>query len=495
MTYTILDCYTDEPSGLGVPPYIGTYPRYLYGAIKEKLKEIGQGNDDIYYITIDDLRLHVLFEGVVKKSMKTNTRINNLSVNYPNISKILAKTDILVVNAGVQTPGKYLSAVPGTLFEVRKVIKDLRSRKILVGPGAMAGTRLEGGKKAEKIDTSMFDQVEPNFLSINDYDKINKYGVVGAEVCKQHPDFIKNPDFIMAEIETGKGCLGGKCSFCTEPLKNKLEFREQKDVLVEVKALQKIGVNNFRLGKQSCFYSYKMGDKVEVGKLLKGISSLNPNTLHIDNANPNKVTEDITKLIVKHCTPGNIAAFGVESFDKDVIKANNLNTSPEQTFKAVEIINKYGKVIGDNGMPKFLPGINLLLGLIGEKKKSHEENMFWLQKVIDENLLLRRINIRQVTAFPGTPIYEIGNKVFRKNKKYYWKWRNEIRQKIDYPMLQKLVPKGSVLRNCRTEIYDGNTTFCRQLGTYPLIIGVKKRLPLNEFVKIKVENHMLRSLV
>ncbi len=28
---TILDCYTDEPAGLGVPPYLGTYPRYLAG--------------------------------------------------------------------------------------------------------------------------------------------------------------------------------------------------------------------------------------------------------------------------------------------------------------------------------------------------------------------------------------------------------------------------------------------------------------------------------
>ncbi len=30
MHYTILDCYTDEASGLGVPPYLGTYPRYTY---------------------------------------------------------------------------------------------------------------------------------------------------------------------------------------------------------------------------------------------------------------------------------------------------------------------------------------------------------------------------------------------------------------------------------------------------------------------------------
>jgi len=50
MNYTILDCYTDEASGLGVPPYLGTYPRYLFGYLKKKGLEPN-------YITVDDLRL------------------------------------------------------------------------------------------------------------------------------------------------------------------------------------------------------------------------------------------------------------------------------------------------------------------------------------------------------------------------------------------------------------------------------------------------------
>ena len=45
MAYTILDCYTDEPAGLGVPPYLGTYPRYIAGYFGK-----------VNYITIDDLR-------------------------------------------------------------------------------------------------------------------------------------------------------------------------------------------------------------------------------------------------------------------------------------------------------------------------------------------------------------------------------------------------------------------------------------------------------
>jgi radical SAM superfamily enzyme with C-terminal helix-hairpin-helix motif len=56
------------------------------------------------------------------------------------------------------------------------------------------------------------------------------------------------------------------------------------------------------------------------------------------------------------------------------------------------------------------------------------------------------------------------------------------------------VPVGSVLNNVRMEVYDGNTTFGRQIGTYPLIAGVKGRLELGKFYNLKVSKHMLRSV-
>jgi radical SAM superfamily enzyme with C-terminal helix-hairpin-helix motif len=137
-----------------------------------------------------------------------------------------------------------------------------------------------------------------------------------------------------------------------------------------------------------------------------------------------------------------------------------------------------------------------LFGLTGESRTTNEHNLRWLKTFLKENLLLRRINIRQVDIFEGTPIYNtVGNKFIKKNKKYYWKWRNQIRQEIDVPMLKKLVPEGTILKDVRTEIWDGKTTFARQMGTYPLIIGIKQRLPLKKVVDIKITGHMLRSVV
>jgi radical SAM superfamily enzyme with C-terminal helix-hairpin-helix motif len=478
MTYTILDCYTDEPAGLGVPPYLGTYPRYIAGSLEETPN----------YITIDDLRSlkNINEKKSIKKSQKTNIKTYNTTRSADDIKKILNSTSELIVIAGVHTPGKYLSAVPGTLKEIIQLTQDLNCKEILTGP-AVYGTSTEGGKFFEKADLSNFDKIQDFNFS---YDEIKDFAVKGAEVVKQIPGLR------IIELETSRGCSRKvHCSFCTEPIKNKISFRKKEDIVKEAKTFNKLGVNYFRLGKQSDYYSHP--DSIKIVEEIR--KECNPKVLHIDNVNPVNVVSkkgiEVTKAIAKYCTPGNVAAFGVESFDPEVIVQNNLNADPEVTYEAGRILNKYGQE-RENGMPKFLPGINLLFGLIGESKRTNEHNIQWLKRFMDEGLLVRRINIRQVDIFEGTPLYnKVGNKFIKKNKKYYWKWRNDIRQNIDYPMLKKLVPEGTVIKDVRMEIYDGKTTFGRQLGTYPLIVGVKQRLELNKFYNIEVIGHMLRSVV
>ncbi len=482
MVFTILDCYTDEPAGLGVPPYLGTYPRYIYGYLKE------QTDEQAYYLTIDDLRLFKIYNNELRKKQKTDVKVYNLTKNQSNVGRILAQTNELIIILGVHTPGKYLSALPGTLNEVIKLTSDLKCRKILTGP-AVYGSSAEGGQFFERADLRKFDEIKDFNFS---YNEIAGYSKFGAEIIKQIPDLR------IIEIETSHGCSRRKgCSFCTEPIKNKLEFRALKDIINEIRPFYDNGARDFRLGKQSCFYTYPNAVKL-LDEIKKAFPDLR--TLHIDNVNPmvvlNEKGRKITESIVKNCTPGNVAAFGVESFDHDVMAANNLNCDPECVYDAVKVINEYGNTVGENGMQRFLPGLNILFGLEKESRKTHEENMKWLKKILDSGMLLRRINIRQVNIFEGTPLYEsVGNKYLKKNKKYYWKWRNEIRQKIDFPMLKKLIPAGSVLNNVRMEVHDGNHTFGRQIGTYPLIVGVNKRVELKKFYDVKVTGHMLRSVI
>jgi len=515
----IIDGYTDEPAGLSVPPYLGTYQRYAFGAciINNILSN---------YITIDDLRFfykYNLDKGELNPKIKgkTNTSITNLTKNHTEINKILKNADLIVVICGSHTPGKYLSSELGTKKEIFNFIKDINAIKILCGPAASEhDSTHEGGKvtkstitKSKEFDFIVSGDIElflDNYLNnihekkieenkfnekeLRDYNQLKKFSSSSEKLIEQLQD--KN---IICEIELGRGCPRKKgCSFCTEWKRFKVTtWRDQEDILSEIKSLYDAGIKNFRLGRQSCFYSYKQNSAKEIEKLFKLIKKECPEikVLHIDNANPQMVVtkdgEEITKLICKYCTNDNIAAFGVESFDPLVQEKNNLNCTNDVVMKAIEIINKYGAE--DN---KFLPGINLLFGLDGETKKTHEYNMEYLMKIL-EKFKIRRLNIRSVSPLPKTDLdSQCGSKFLHKNKKFYWKWRDEIRQTFDFPMLKKVYPKGSIITDVYIRMWDGNTSFGQQLGSYPIVCGVPNiRLEIGKAYDLEVIDHNLRSVV
>jgi radical SAM superfamily enzyme with C-terminal helix-hairpin-helix motif len=504
MRISIVDCYTDEPSGLGVMPYIGTYPRYIFGALD-------RCNVDTYYLTIDDIRAQ--FKGFdINRDIKTKIELRNTTANSPRTMEILSTSQVIIVVAGMHTPGKYLSARPGTTVEAMKLLSALGMGgkfKILTGPASLIGSGLYGGRSARGMhaEKDYFDMIVPdvelildklidnNFTEIptitDKYKILSRIAAYGAKIVEQLPH---DKCFHIAEIETMSGCAKEvPCSFCIEQLKSPdVIKRDPKHIIEEVMALSKAGLKNFRIGKQTCIYSY---GSAEVLKGLFSALKVCSNILHIDNANPIFVDEQKTRVLVKFCSAGNVASLGVESFDEKVIDKNDLQIDPEMIIEKVSLLNNIGAKRCANGMPHLLPGINLLFGLEGESKNTHFDNMRWLGKILDDGHMLRRINIREVVLFPGTRMGDVvGTKFLKKNKFPYWKWRNAIRKNIDYPMLKRLVPSGTVLRSLRTEVYDGNTTFARQVGTYPLVVGIPGRLGLDRSIDVQVTGHMLRSV-
>jgi radical SAM superfamily enzyme with C-terminal helix-hairpin-helix motif len=199
----------------------------------------------------------------------------------------------------------------------------------------------------------------------------------------------------------------------------------------------------------------------------------NLKTLHIDNANPGVIArfpdecKKIAKTIIKYHTPGDVAAFGIESVDPQVIKQNNLKADPEDSLKAIKILNEVGSKLGSNGMPELLPGLNFVFGLKGETKTTFDLNFQFLKNILDEKLLVRRINIRQVIPIPETKMYELGIKNVVKHKKHFKIFKRRVKEEIERPMLKEVVKKGTVLKDVYTECYEGKLTFARQLGSYP----------------------------
>jgi radical SAM superfamily enzyme with C-terminal helix-hairpin-helix motif len=480
----IIDCYTDEPSGLGVPPFLGIWPRYIAGSYR----------DLPIYLTIDDIRLlscgrELSETEIYNFTGKTKINLVNKQYKFNEIKDIVNNADQAIIVCGIQTPGKYLSANPGSIAEITKLLAPYKNlRKIITGPCVKTGSQQFGGQFADLPSYKDFDELKD--FNYQNYVDLQSMAINGASLLK------KDLDKRIVEIETGRGCSRTPgCSFCTEPLKNKLEWRDSDFIIEEIKKFTDLGYKYFRLGKQACIYSYKNGNEKELEYLLKNINALNPKVLHIDNANPKMVNETRTKLFVKYLTAGSTAAMGIESFDEKVVKANNLNSDLETSFEAIRIINKFGADRDENGNPKILPGINLILGLKEETEESLEKNFKYLKQILDEKLLIRRINIRQVVPFPGTDLYNsAGFKFLNKNKYLYKKWTEKVRQEIDNQMLKNVFPKGIILKDLYSVCYEGNVTFLRQFGSYPIIVGIKKRLPINQFFSARIIDHNIRSL-
>ena len=520
MIVAIVDGYTDEPAGLGVPPYLGIYPRYAYGAIKKAKK-----NAAVFYLTIDDLRAAFIGESGIATRNKTP--------NFPRTEEILRKADTIVYIGGLHTPGKYLSAVPSQIEEVATFLKRFKGTKILGGPAFMGSAHMGGSKITSRelqMAHSIFDHVvygdleaflfdyltrpeEADPLRFRDYGELRDYAILGSEIVKQFPGY---PDKLIVEIETQRGCpkamgIGG-CSFCTKPVRYRaVEDRPVEDVVVEVRALYNLGVRHFRVGRQSCIFSYRakpdgrvpIPNPEAIEKLFAGIRSVAPEvkTLHVDNANPAVIANypeestKIAKALIKYGTAGNVVAFGLESADPRVAKLNNLNATAEETYEAVKILNKIGGKRGPNGLPWLLPGINIIFGLPGETKKSYELTFQFLKRLLDDGLMVRRINIRQVVVFPGTPLWNMKSRVkTEKHKRLIHHYRYKIRHEIDLPMLRRVVPVGTVLRDVLAEVHDGSISFGRQLGSYPLIVGIPKKVELGRFYDVVIVDHGFRSI-
>ncbi len=477
MQVVILDGYVDEPSNFGVPPYISPYPRYLAGAVHD-------AGHDWTYVTIDQVRAGRPLRG-----------------------------DLLAIVSGPIVPGKYLRGLP------------ISEKEILRHASAFDGPRVLGGPLArfrffDETLTEPFDHVAVRDLDACVYDHLTRDGwenrdrtiaewdrwaLLGAEVVRHHPDF---PEPLIAELDTTKGCVryvNGGCSFCIEPQYGVTKFRPLEGILAEVRSLAELGVVNFRLGGQADFFSYQalgLGasptPQINVpvlAELLRGIHEAAPRLriLHTDNGDPAMMVAHPDEaraaldLLVRYTSPGNILSLGLESADPEVTEANNLNIDAEGCLEAIRMVNEVGRERGENGMPRLLPGLNFVSGLTGETRRTFGLNLAFLKRLLDEDLWVRRINIRQVRpvrqAFEPTGLHS----EFRR-------FKEAVRAQIDHEMLRRVVPEGTVLRDVFLEMHEGHVTYGRQIGTYPVLVGLPYDLEAGRFTDVKITSQGERSV-
>ncbi len=493
LSVTLVDGYVDEPAHFGVPPYVSTYPRYVAGA----LVDAGVPADGVTYHTIDGLR---------------DDRSGWRDVEA---------ADLLVYVGGMTVPGKYVGGTPAEPDEVRELAWAATGTTLLGGPVRFGvGDRNEGASDMRRedldydfvakgdVEAAAHDLVANGLEGFGDRmrenEEVDRWARRGAFVVEDHPN---HPDHLIAELETARGCPY-RCSFCTEPLYGaEPTFREPESVIAEVRALADRGVRHVRLGRQADLLAYG-GDgespnpdalRALYGGLREAVPELE--TLHLDNVNPVTVVRwpelarEGLAVIAEHNTAGDTAAFGLESADPAVQEANDLNVTADECFRAIEIVNEAaGWRPAPDRLPKLLPGINLVHGLAGEREETYEHNRRFLARVLDAGLLVRRVNIRQVMAFPGTAMAETGSSLATAHRHEFKGYKRAVREEFDRPMLERVAPPATVLPDVHLEYHRDGRTFGRQLGTYPLLVGLPGERPLGERLDVAVVDHGYRSV-
>jgi radical SAM superfamily enzyme with C-terminal helix-hairpin-helix motif len=505
LTVTLVDGYVDEPAHFGVPPYVSTYPRYVAGA----LVDAGVPRDAITYHTIDGLR-------------EDRSRWRDVR-----------DADLFVYVGGMTVPGKYVGGTPAEPDEVRELAWVAEGTSLMGGP-----VRFGVGEENAGAQETVRDDLDFDFLAMADVeaaaydlaggglegfedryrstDEASRWAREGAFVVEQHPN---HPDYLIAELETSRGCAY-RCSFCTEPMYGDPSFRTAEEVVAEVDALSDHGVRHVRLGRQADILAFGGDGEAPNPEALRalygGIRDVAPDlrTFHLDNMNPVTIVDypersrEAIRIIAEHNTPGDTAAFGLESADPVVRERNDLLVSADECLEAVRVVNEVGgwrpgedpaeaPTWGSdaaNRLPKLLPGINLVHGLAGERAETFEHNRRFLERVLEEGLMLRRINIRQVMAFEGTDMAETGAALAEKHKKRFKRYKREVRETIDNPMLRRVAPPGTVLPDVHLEYHEDGKTFGRQLGTYALLVAVPGERDLGTTIDVAVTDHGYRSV-
>lgn len=465
----LIDGYIDDPAALGVPPYISPMIRSVAGASAD-------AGAEVEYISID----------MIRKGKK------------------IPDADISVVLSGNTVPGKYIRSMPMSAKELAAIVPKLKGWKLIGGSAASSPIAGNFDFSIEKdLAASLYDGITGKEVCerYRTLDEWNRWMLLGADIVCQHQDF---PHPLVAEIETYRGChryRSGGCSYCIEPLKGRPLMRSPKDILEEAEKLASLGVRNMRVGGQTCIVSYGSADDSDiplpnpnaVRELFTGLKGLDLDILHVDNANPAVISSHpeesakVIETIVGCCTSGNVLALGLESADPVVFGRNNLNCTAEQLIGSVRMINEIGGERGPTGLPYLLPGINIICGLDGETAGTYGLNMDLMRKILGEGLMVRRINIRQVMPLRK----EFGTRV---DKNSFKKFKETVREEIDREMLKRVIPRGTVLKDVFMEIRDGNTTFGRQIGTYPVLVGIPYKVEPSSVHDVSVTDWGFRSV-
>jgi radical SAM superfamily enzyme with C-terminal helix-hairpin-helix motif len=116
-----------------------------------------------------------------------------------------------------------------------------------------------------------------------------------------------------------------------------------------------------------------------------------------------------------------------------------------------------------------------------------------LRRILENGFLVRRINIRGAVfpddkGNPSTPFLK-----GRLNRSFH-AFKEKVRTEFDPVFMRNVVGEGTIVRGIFIEAASGHVRFGRQIGSYPVLIGVEHYVPLDAFIDVVVTEFSSRSI-
>lgn len=215
------------------------------------------------------------------------------------------------------------------------------------------------------------------------------------------------------DIITSRGCIN-ECTFCYRMEKG-IRLRSINNVIEEIIELQnRYGVTYFSIYDELFTFPKK--------KVFEFTDALERNDITIKydcQVRVDTFDEEVAECLKR--SGCQLANFGFESMDQNVLDLMKKNTKVEENTRAINIALKYN--LG--------AGLNFIWGNIGDTEESLRKDVMFIKKYNTYNHLR---NIRPVTPFPGSELYyeAISRGLLKGPDDFFNKFRNSDLMTVNF---------------------------------------------------------------
>lgn len=279
---------------------------------------------------------------------------------------------------------------PHASFATKEVLSKEYIDFAVIGEGEITLSELLKGTSPELINGLAYKNQNKEIIYTKERERIKNinniplpaYDLLSIE--KYSPplgSFQRKPSFILT---TSRGCLG-KCSFCTKTLGALHLQKSAEKIFDELYYLnKKFGIIDVVFHDDTF-----TADKNNIEKLCNLLIEKKLNISWHCFSRIDYIDEDLIKLMKK--AGCHQIMFGIESFDKNILKSYNKNLDISLVKNIVKILKRHN----------ITSRLSFIVGGPNDTKYSLEKTISYLKK-INPDLIV----VNMATPFPGTALFE-----------------------------------------------------------------------------------------